>query len=192
MRVSSVVRVVDSTSSESEWVRQAIEGRTDAFARLYDAYIDRIYRFIFFRVGNEQLAEDLTSQVFLKAWENLGRYEIRGLSFGAWLFRISRNLVIDHYRTKKVHEPYEDDGDIELNPALTVDGLIEEKLDAEWLRSMLQELTVDQRTVLTLKFIEGLSTHEIAEVMGKREGAVRALQLRGLQALAEIIEAEDE
>jgi RNA polymerase sigma-70 factor (ECF subfamily) len=173
-------------------MEQAIKGNSDAFAKLYDSYVDRVYRFIYFRVGNEQMAEDLSSQVFLKAWEHLGRYEIRGLSFGAWLFRIARNLVIDYYRTKKDHDSLEEDGVVETDPALTVDGKIDAEFEAAWLRSAMKHLTDDQRTVLTLKFIEGLSTAEISEVMGKRQGAVRALQLRGLQALAEIIEAQDE
>lgn len=192
MRVTNAVRAADSNRLEMEWMEQAINGDSDAFAKLYDSYVDRVYRFIYFRVSNEQVAEDLSSQVFLKAWENLGRYEIRGLSFGAWLFRIARNLVIDYYRTKKDHESLEEDGSVATDAALTVDGKMDAEFEAEWLRSAMKHLTDDQRTVLTLKFIEGLSTAEIAEVMGKRQGAVRALQLRGLQALAEIIEAQDE
>ncbi len=192
MRVPNAVRAADSSRQETQWMEQAIKGDSDAFAKLYDSYIDRVYRFIYFRVSNEQTAEDLSSQVFLKAWENLARYEIRGLSFGAWLFRIARNLVIDYYRTKKDHESLDENGSIATDPALMVDGKLDAEFEAEWLRSAMKHLTDDQRTVLTLKFIEGLSTAEIAEVMGKRQGAVRALQLRGLQALAEIIEAQDE
>ncbi len=192
MRVTNGARAASSLEQETQWVELAIQGDADSFARLYDSYIDRLYRFIYFRVGNEQMAEDLSSQVFLKAWENLGRYETRGLSFGAWLFRIARNLVIDHYRTKKEHEPLEEDGLAGSDPALMVDGSLDAQFEAEWLRSAMRQLTDDQRTVLALKFIEGLSTAEIAAIMGKRQGAVRALQLRGLQALAEIIEAQDE
>ncbi len=159
---------------------------------LYDAYVDRLYRFVFFRVGNAQIAEDLTSQVFLKAWENLGHYEVRGLSFGAWLFRIARNLVIDHYRTRKEHESLEEEASVGSHSDLTAESGMDAEFEAEWLRSAMKQLTDDQRTVLTLKFIEGFSTAEIAQVMGKRQGAIRALQLRGLQALADIIEAQDE
>jgi RNA polymerase sigma-70 factor (ECF subfamily) len=191
VRVTDAARDSSSLEQETQWVELAIRGDADAFAKLYDSYIDRLYRFIYFRVGNEQMAEDLSSQVFLKAWENLGRYEMRGLSFGAWLFRIARNLVIDHYRTKKDHASLEEDGS-HSDPALMVDGSMDAKFEAEWLRSAMKQLTDDQRTVLTLKFIEGLDTAEIAEIMGKRQGAVRALQLRGLQALAEILEAHDE
>ncbi len=191
MRIRNEPRSAGSVQ-ETEWVGHAINGDSDAFAKLYDAYVDRLYRFVFFRVGNEQVAEDLTSQVFLKAWENLGRYEIRGLSFGAWLFRIARNLVIDHYRTRKVHMPLDDDAFVNSHPALTAEGGMDAEFEAEWLRSAMKQLTDDQKTVLTLKFIEGLDTAEIAQVMGKRQGAIRALQLRGLQALADIIEAQDE
>jgi len=191
VRVTNAARATSALEQETQWVQLAIQGNADAFAKLYDSYIDRLYRFIYFRVGNEQMAEDLSSQVFLKAWENLGRYEMRGLSFGAWLFRIARNLVIDHYRTRKDHASLEEDGS-NSDPALMVDGSMDARFEAEWLRSAMKQLTDDQRTVLTLKFIEGLDTAEIAEIMGKRQGAVRALQLRGLQALAEILEAQDE
>ncbi len=191
MRLTDPVRVSDSAREEDQLVAQAIAGNPGAFATLYDTYVDRIYRFIFFRVGNEQTAEDLTSQVFLKAWENLGRYEIRGLAFGAWLFRVARNLVIDHYRTKKNTEPLGADG-LDPGHSFDFDGHIDARLVADYLHAALHQLTDDQRTVLTLKFIEGWSTAEIADMMGKRQGAVRALQLRGLKALAEILERDDE
>ncbi len=183
-------------ANEVRTIQRAVAGDPQAFAQLYDAYVDRVYRFIFFRIGNEQSAEDLTSQVFLKAWEHLGQYEVRGISFGPWLFRIARNLVIDHYRTRKDHDPLEGEDEVnassDLPPGMSVEGAIAAQLEADHLRSAMEELTEDQRTVLTLKFIEGFSTAEIAEIMGKRQGAIRALQLRGLQALAEIIEAQDE
>ncbi len=181
-------------ANELQTIQQAVAGDPQAFARLYDGYVDRVYRFIFFRVGDEQTAEDLTSQVFLKSWEHLANYEVRGISFGPWLFRIARNLVIDHYRTRKDHDPLEMDDDLnpEVAPGVSVDSAIAAKLEADHLRKAMEGLTEDQRTVLTLKFVEGFSTAEIAEIMGKRQGAIRALQLRGLQALAEIIEAQDE
>ncbi len=181
-------------ANELQTIQRAVAGDPQAFARLYDGYVDRVYRFIFFRVGDEQTAEDLCSQVFLKAWEHLASYEVRGQSFGPWLFRIARNSVIDHYRTRKDHDSLETDDDTgpDLASGLSVDGAIAAKLEADHLRRAMEELTEDQRAVLTLKFVEGFSTAEIAEIMGKRQGAIRALQLRGLQAMAEIIEAQDE
>jgi RNA polymerase sigma-70 factor (ECF subfamily) len=182
----------DRLSSELELTQRAVSGDSNAFAALYDFYVEQIYRFILFRVGNEQTAEDLTSQVFLKAWDNLGSYQIRGLPFKAWLFRIARNSVIDYYRTYKETTPLEPSALTMPDPAAEVSDQVEQQLQAEELRLALQQLTEDQRQVLTLRFIEGLSTAEVANVMGKRQGAIRALQMRGLQALAEIIETSDE
>lgn len=168
-------------------IERAVAGDEEAFAALYGAYVDRIYGFIAFRVSNNQTAEDLTSQVFLKAWEALDSYEPRGVSFGAWLFRIARNTVIDHYRTKK--EPAPLDTVAETTPAQVpaVDVQVERHLTARELQRALGQLTELQREVLTLKFIVGLETREVAEIMGKRQGAIRALQMRGLQALERIL-----
>jgi RNA polymerase sigma-70 factor (ECF subfamily) len=183
---------VPNQSSEPDLIQQAVSGDPDAFATLYDAHVEQIYRFVYFRVGDEQTAEDLTSQVFLKAWDKLSSYQIRGLPFRAWLFRIARNSIIDYYRTFKETTSLEPDVIARPDPAADVDDRVAQRLQAEEIRLSLQHLTEDQRQVVTLRFIEGLSTSEIAQVMGKREGAVRALQMRGLQALAEIIGRGDE
>jgi RNA polymerase sigma-70 factor, ECF subfamily len=182
----------EQSSPEFELIQRAVSGDPGAFAVLYDTYVEQIYRFVFFRVGVEQTAEDLTSQVFLKAWDNLSSYQIRGLPFRAWLFRIARNNVIDYYRTYKETTPLEPSALAKPDPGAEVADQVEQQLQAEELRLALQQLTEDQRQVLTLRFIEGLSTEEIAKVIGKRQGAIRALQMRGLQALAEIIEISDE
>lgn len=177
--------------NETQLIRQAAAGDDEAFARLYDAYIDEVYRFVFYRVSDEQTAEDLTSQVFLKAWDNLNRYENRRVgSFGAWLFQIARNTVIDHYRTQKETMPLEPNILTRPDPAADVAQTVENRLEMERLRHMLQQLTNEQSEVLTLKFINGLSTKEIARILKKKQGAIRALQMRGLQALAEIMVGE--
>lgn len=174
-------------SQEAQLIQKAVAGDADAFAGLYDAYVDEVYRFVLHRVNDEQTAEDITSQVFLKAWDNLGRYKARGLPFGAWLFQIARNTVIDHYRTRKETIPFDADVLTQPDPAANVAKQVEKRLEGEWLHSILVRLTDEQREVLTLKFINGLKTEEVAKVMGKRQGAIRALQMRALQALADII-----
>jgi RNA polymerase sigma-70 factor (ECF subfamily) len=174
-------------SQEAQLIRKAIAGDADAFAGLYDTYVDEVYRFVLHRVNDEQTAEDITSQVFLKAWDNLGRYKVRGLPFGAWLFQIARNTVIDYYRTRKETLPLDAEVTTQPDPAANVVRQVEKRLEGEWLRSVLTRLTHEQREVLTLKFINGLKTEEVAKVMGKRQGAIRALQMRALQALADII-----
>lgn len=189
---AKTAQILDLSSQEVQLIRKAVAGDANAFAGLYDAYVDEVYRFVFYRVNNQQTAEDLTSQVFLKAWDNLSRYKIRGLPFKAWLFQIARYTVIDHYRTQKETVPLEPEAMLEPDPAVNVAREVEQQLEGERLRAMLEQLTEEQREVLTLKFIHGLNTQEVAQLMGKRQGAIRALQMRALQALAEVIGKEDE
>jgi RNA polymerase sigma-70 factor, ECF subfamily len=130
--------------------------------------------------------------VFLKAWEKLEGYELRGLPFGAWLFRIARNTLIDYYRVHRETIPLEA-SEVELVAAnQSVAGEVEKKIEADSLWAQLSQLIEDQRQVLTLKFIDGLTTEEIAQMLGKREGAIRALQMRGLQTLATLLKPDSE
>jgi RNA polymerase sigma-70 factor, ECF subfamily len=176
-----------SNSKENRRVKLAKAGDRNAFAQLYDQYMDAIYRFIYARVSGKMVVEDLTSQVFLKAWENIASFQERGLPFRAWLYRIARNTVIDHYRTAKFHDS------IELlptdEPALNVNAEdhLELHFEEEELVEAMEQLTEDQRQAIRLKFLEGLSTQEVADEMGKRKGAIRALQMRGLQTLSKIL-----
>lgn len=169
---------------ELELVRRSQAGDPDAFARLYDAYFERIYRYVYFRVAETALAEDITSQVFLKGWEKLDSYQPGQAPFIAWLYRIAHNAVIDHYRTRKAAVPLEAARQAELSHADPLDERLDLQADALQLRAALQELTEEQQQVMVLKFINGLSTPEIARQLGKRQGAVRALQMRALQGLA--------
>ena len=179
-------------SKEDLQVKAAAKGDEQAFAGLYDTYLDSVYRFIYLRVEDQQTAEDITSNVFLRAWEKLGNYQFRGVPFRAWLFRIARNAVIDHYRTRKENAPLEvvlNSRDDNLLPVSQQVGL---RIEAEQVMVSIQHLTEDQRNVLTLKLVHGLNTKEVAKTLGKRQGAVRALQMRGLQALAKIMESSDD
>lgn len=176
--------------NEDQTVGKAIKGDEQAFSLLYDTYIDSIYRFIYVRVEDQQTAEDIASGVFLKAWEKLGSYQQRGLPFRAWLFRIARNAVIDHYRTRKEAAPLEAAANAYDKGALSLSETVGVKIEAENILRLMNELTEDQRNVLTLKLVHGLDTEEVASSLGKRQGAVRALQMRGLQALAKLMENE--
>ncbi len=175
---------------EDQIVSEAINGEQQAFAVLYDAYADSIFRFIYIRVEDQQTAEDITSGVFLRAWEKLGKYQQRGLPFRAWLFRIARNAVIDHYRTRKEVAPLEAAINTTDNGGHSVSEGVALKLEAEKILNLMHHLTEDQRNVLTLKLVHGLETEEVAKVLGKRQGAVRALQMRGLQTLAKLMETK--
>ncbi|HSL46183.1 MAG TPA: sigma-70 family RNA polymerase sigma factor [Anaerolineales bacterium] len=175
---------------ESRLVERAKAGDPQAFTRLYDAYVERVSRYIYFRVSDERDIEDLVSQVFLKAWENLDRYQPGGSPLIAWLYTIARNLVIDHYRTKKNVMPLEEaitfPSDMEMP-----DDIAQTRFDLEAMRDGLQALNADQQQALILKYIAGLPNDSIAKIMNKQEGTVRGLQMRGLQTLAKYMKQKE-
>jgi RNA polymerase sigma-70 factor (ECF subfamily) len=175
---------------EARFVDQAKSGDPEAFARLYDAYVERVTRYIYFRVSEEIDTEDLVSQVFLKAWENLDRYKMGSSPFIAWLYTIARNLVIDHYRTKKDALPLDEaiafPSEMEMP-----DEEAQMHFDLQAMRDALQFLTSDQQQALILKYIAGLPNDSIAKIMNKQEGTVRGLQMRGLQTLAKYMKEKE-
>ena len=163
-------------------VEQARQGDLQAFGSIFDAYHAAVYRFVVSRVGRPSDAEDLTQLVFVKALEALPRYKARGVPFGGWLFRLARNTVIDHVRTRREHVNLEaathratEDAGPEAVAALR------DELDA--VARALTELTEDQREVIALRFFAGLSAREAAVAMGRQEGTIRGLQFRAIGAL---------
>src|SRR6266545_5365173 len=176
--------------NERQLVLQAQAGNSEAFGQLYDAYMERIYRFVYFRVDDQQTAEDITSQVFLKAWNNLDRFRLGRTPYVAWLYTIAHNAVIDYYRTRKLTTALEDVQLSQPDYAEAVESEIDLSVEMKSIKVAMRTLTDDQQKVLTLKFIEGLSNNEIARHLGKREGAIRALQMRGLQALAKQLDGK--
>jgi RNA polymerase sigma-70 factor, ECF subfamily len=175
---------------ERQLVQKARSGDADAFAMLYDAYVDRIYRYIYFRVSDDIVAEDLTSQVFLKAWESLDRYRVSRSPYLALLYTIARNLVIDYYRMKKETVTLDAIVQVRANGP-DPDEEVQNRFDMQAVRDALQFLTEEQQQVLSLRFIAGMSTEDIARLMDKREGAIRALQMRALQALTKYMAEKD-
>lgn len=168
-----------------ELVLNAQEGDKDAFGEIYDCYFDPIYRYVFFRVNNEE-ADDIVETVFIKAWVNLPKYEKRDVSFGAWLFRIAHNAVIDHRRKHRSILPI--DPQIEDNSAKAAPKQQTQKsMMAEKLRAEIKNLKEPYRQVVTLKFLTGLSNSEIAEILGEREGNVRVIQFRALKELKRLL-----
>lgn len=186
VRSFSTGRFPKPITDELELIGLSQQGDTEAFACLYERYVDRIYHYILFRVGDGHLAEDITSHVFIKMWEKLPNYQVGQSPMGAWLYRIAHNAVIDHYRTRKALVPLEH---VKVAQVGQEDEIVE-RLDLQirlgQLRNALQNLTEGQRAVLTLRFLGGLSVQEIAGQLGKRPGAVRSMQMRGLRELAKV------
>ena len=189
MKSNGGAKPTEPLPDERHLVELAKAGDAEAFGQLYDACVDRVYRFIFFRVSDVPTAEDLTSQVFLKAWQNLGRYRPNGPIL-AWLYAIARNSVIDHYRTFKQTVSLDEAAPLAAQD-IKLDDLVEFKSEMGSLQESLKYLTEEQQEVLILKFIAEYDTDQIARRMGKSEGAIRALQMRALQALAKVMKKDE-
>jgi len=168
--------------NEQSLVHRAQRGDKEAFTQLYESHFDKIYRYVVLRIGNKTEAEDVTQQVFLKALQSIRSFKWKGIPFSAWLFRIAHNLVVDYLRkVKKVVITPLDESSVksDSNPQL----LVEQRLDIEQLISATKRLTRAQREVISLRFAGELSVAESAKVMGKSEGAVKALQHSAIVAL---------
>jgi RNA polymerase sigma-70 factor, ECF subfamily len=169
-------------------VNRAKTGDTEAFAHLYDRYVDTIHRYVYYRVGSRQLAEDLTSETFLRALRRIETFTWQGRDFGAWLVTIARNLVADHFKSSRFR--------LEVTTAEMVDtDSVEESPEGEVMASFtntalleaVQRLNPQQQECLVLRFLQGLSVAETARIMGKNEGAIKTLQYRAIRALAALL-----
>jgi RNA polymerase sigma-70 factor (ECF subfamily) len=159
-----------------------------ALSGLCELYYQDVYSYIYYRVSNTQDAEDLTDDVFLKMVEGIRSCRAREeKSFLAWLFRIASNSVVDHHRRRAVrdHLPLDE---AQLPTHSGPEAPVEKKLTQERLQQALPKLTDDQQQVIILRFVEGLSHAETARILGKSEGAIKALQRRGLTSLRRILE----
>jgi RNA polymerase sigma-70 factor, ECF subfamily len=187
---SSTIDSVESNAAEEPWnlVRAAQGGDTDAFGALYDRYVDVVYRYVLFRVGDRTLAEDVTSETFLRALRSIGSISYQGRDVGAWFVTIARNIVFDHvkssrYRLEITTAELADNREVTDGPEQEV---LTDATNAELLRCVAQ-LGDDQRECITLRFIQGLSVAETAARMGRNEGAIKALQHRAVRRLAQLL-----
>ncbi|MGQ0630919.1 MAG: ECF subfamily RNA polymerase sigma factor, BldN family [Sporichthyaceae bacterium] len=172
----------------AQLVESAKAGNTDAFARLYDRYVDTIHRYVYYRVGSRQLAEDLTSETFLRALRRIDTFTWQGRDFGAWLVTIARNLVADHFKSSRFR--------LEITTAEMIDsdsaeegpeGAVMASFTNTALLEAVQRLNSAQQECLVLRFLQGLSVAETARIMGKNEGAIKTLQYRAVRALAQLL-----
>jgi RNA polymerase sigma-70 factor (ECF subfamily) len=163
-------------------VERAIGGDFAAFGDLYGVYLDRIYRYVFYQVKDKMTAEDVTEEVFLKAWKAIKSCRGKERTFSSWLYRIAHNSVIDVFRSQQKKWTVDMETIAELNQPITE---IETELDRQEIFDSLTDLPPNQRQVIILKFIEGLDNPEIGRITGKSEGAIRVLQTRALAKLRE-------
>jgi RNA polymerase sigma-70 factor (ECF subfamily) len=169
----------------NELVIKTKNGDQNAFAKLYDIFIDPIYKYVFFRVNDDD-AEDIVETVFLRVWENIRGYQFKKRAFSAWIFTIAHNLVVDYYRGKRDRdiEPLNEmlpDTTREHNPI----NRAEHFFDSKALRAALKNVKRKYRDIIIYKFVNGFSNKEIAGILGKSEGSLRILQFRALKALKE-------
>jgi RNA polymerase sigma-70 factor, ECF subfamily len=171
-------------------VHAAQQGDTEAFAKLYDRYVDVVYRYVLFRIGDRELAEDVTSETFLRALRRIGSVSYQGRDVGAWFVTIARNLVFDHVKSSRfrleVTTAEVDAQRIESGPEQEVLA----KVTTAALLECVERLGDDQRECIVLRFLQGLSVAETAAVMNRNEGAVKALQHRAVRRLAQLLPKE--
>jgi RNA polymerase sigma-70 factor (ECF subfamily) len=178
---------MDGKNESETLVQRAKDGDTTALTALYEEHAPRLYRYFLTRVdGRSQQAEDLTEEVFVRVIERLEKYEDRGLPLGAWLFRIAHNLLIDQQR-RLPKQPMVAIEEVEelRGPA---EKYLQQALDQHEISLTMTRLTSDQRNVIQLRFIDGLSIIETATALGKTEESVKKLQARGLMAMRRILE----
>jgi len=187
---------VSSTEREEDaaLARRAGRGEAEAFGALYDRYVDQVYRYAFYRVRNEAEAEDVTSEVFMRALRAIPKYEPRQ-AFLAWLYRIARNAIIDRSRRQANRQQvsFEDalahpNADQVVNPD---EGLLAGS-DATAVRKAMRQLTPLQQEILVLRYVEGFDTKTISRLVGKRDGTVRGIEFRALNALRALIPSREQ
>jgi RNA polymerase sigma-70 factor (ECF subfamily) len=167
---------------DAELIVRAKHGESDAFGELYQRYLDPIYRYLRVRVSDDSLAEDLSEMVFLRAFESIGSYRERGHPFSAYLYRVARNLLVDHYRRRPEVGLEEL---LELNGGADVAAQAAQRDQLRAVRAALAGLPEDYQEVIRLRVVLALSTTETASWMGRSEGAVRVLLHRALKSLRE-------
>jgi RNA polymerase sigma-70 factor (ECF subfamily) len=191
----STLSVIEGENTRAEdpdeqgLLERASRADPEALGALYDRYVDRIYNYIYHRVGQVDLAEDLTAQVFARMLEAIREGRAWRTSFSGWIYRIAHNLVIDYYRRRgrAAFVELEEATPIVADEADPV-RRAEARLESEHLRAALTKLTEEQAEVIALRFLDELSIAEVAFMMNKTEGAIKALQYRAVLALRRVMQ----
>lgn len=169
-------------------VTLAQQGDAEAFGQIYDAYVDAIYRYLYYRVGSHAVAEDLTSETFLRALRRIDSFTWQGKDIGAWFVTIARNLVTDHVKSSRFRLEVTTADMLDADRA--DDGIEDEvlsRLQNAVLLDAVRRLKPEQQECIVLRFLQGLSVAETAEIMDRNEGAIKALQHRAVRRLAQLL-----
>ncbi|MEK7693646.1 MAG: sigma-70 family RNA polymerase sigma factor [Chloroflexota bacterium] len=173
---------VPRANDDTPLVLRAIRRDQEAFGELYDRHVVRVYRHIYYMVGNAADAEDLSAQTFLRAWEAIERYQVRGAPFVSWLLRIAHNLGVSHLRSKRDSSELHD-GIVDTKERRDPEWSYQQTAEEELVREAILRLREEQRQVIILRFIEDLDYTEVAEIIGKSVAAIRVIQHRALNSL---------
>ncbi len=184
MSESEIVVVTDENA-----VTLASQGNPEAFSYLYEKNVTRIYNYIYYRIGSATDAEDITSRVFYRAFGHINSYVEKGVPFSAWLYRIAHNLIAnwhrDNLRRKEV--PLEDHLDLP-HKADQPERMLEKNQEMDVLLKGIRRISPDRQQLILLKYLDNLSNAEIAQIMGRSEGAIKSLYHRALISLREEME----
>jgi RNA polymerase sigma-70 factor, ECF subfamily len=175
------VLTAQQNEADEQLLVEAARRDPSRFAELYGQHFDRVYAYVMRRVGNRQEAEDITSEVFHQALEKIGSFEWRGVPFAAWLLRIAANASADRWRQRAREQG---------NPGKEAGQEFDFDAANERARlfAMVRDLPIEQRLVVEMRFAEEKSIKEIAETIGKTEGAVKQLQFRAIRSLRSQVE----
>lgn len=174
---------------ERTLVLRAIARDQAAFGALYDRHVVRVYRHIYYMVGNPAEAEDLTAQAFLQAWQAIPRYQPRAAPFVSWLLRIAHNLGVSYLRSRKQNAELPETL-IDHSRLQNPEAALDQRLNSERVHDAILKLREEHRKVIILRFVEDLEYREVAEILGKSVAAVRVIQHRALNALRKQLKAE--
>jgi RNA polymerase sigma-70 factor, ECF subfamily len=167
------------TTKEMGFIKSAKNGNAEAFAALYDAYISQIYKFVYYKTMHQETAEDISADVFVKAWRKLSQF--KDGSFVAWLYTIARHAVIDYYRRHHEHQDIDDCWDLKDDADFL--AMIDQGLNLDKMKTALKSLKNEDREILIMRFWQELSFAEIAQLLDKKEGAVKMSCARALERL---------
>jgi RNA polymerase sigma-70 factor (ECF subfamily) len=173
--------------TEPSLMRQAQSGDRAALAELYNEHWPAIFRYLYYRVGNRQAAEDLTAEVFARMLEALPRYRPTAVPFKAWLFKIARNLAVDHFRRGGGRVDASLDPEMENHMEEDPYSRVARSLTSDRLQNALSTLSPEQRDVVIMRIIGEMPIGEVAQALGKSEDAIKGLQRRGLIALRDVL-----